>query len=98
MLAEIRTSIGLQAFIAQYMQNPTAPGGNLVRFEKCQTYDVAPDRERLFHVAQSWDVAVTATPQSDSSVCTTWGFLAPTGYPRSQRSPNPRLLMFFLCS
>jgi predicted phage terminase large subunit-like protein len=74
LLAEMRTSMGPAVFEAQYQQNPTAPEGNLVRWSKIQTYDEAPERERFRYMVQSWDVAVTATPQSDFSVCTTWGF------------------------
>ena len=76
-LQTIKADIGSYAFSAQYMQNPTAPGGNLVRWERWQTHDLSPARERLLYVVQSWDVAVTATPQSDYSVCSTWGYLAP---------------------
>ena len=73
-LAKIKMDIGTWAFEAQYQQNPTAPNGNLIRWSKIATYDEAPEREQLLHVVQSWDVAVTATPTSDYSVCTTWGY------------------------
>jgi predicted phage terminase large subunit-like protein len=73
-LADIRVAIGPSAFGAQYQQNPTPPDGNLVRWSNVQFYDEAPERDQLHYVVQSWDVAVTATPQSDFSVCTSWGY------------------------
>jgi predicted phage terminase large subunit-like protein len=79
-LDEIRAAIGPVAFEAQYQQNPTAPGGNLLRWDRMQFYDDAPELERMFYTVQSWDVAVTATPTSDWSVCTTWGYSPKTWY------------------
>jgi predicted phage terminase large subunit-like protein len=79
-LEQTRATIGAPAFEAQYQQNPTAPDGNLIRWDKVQFYDEAPDPKRLFYIVQSWDVAVTATPQSDWSVCTTWGYTPGTWY------------------
>jgi len=73
-LDNIRREIGPVAFAAQYQQNPTVPEGNLLRLEWFKTYDEAPPRERLLKVVQSWDLGFSASPTSDYSVCTTWGF------------------------
>lgn len=79
-LEAIRREIGSYAFSAQYQQNPVPPGGNRIRWEWFDVYDVAPDREELQCVVQSWDTAVTAEPTSDFSVCTTWGYREDTWY------------------
>lgn len=73
-LEEIRREIGAFAFSAQYQQNPVPPGGNRVRWGWFGTYDERPERTFFQMVVQSWDTAVTAEPDRDFSVCTTWGF------------------------
>ena len=73
-LESIRRDIGSYAFSAQFQQNPVPPDGNRIRWEWFGTFDVAPHREELQFVVQSWDTAVTAEPTSDFSVCTTWGY------------------------
>ncbi|HEX3918858.1 MAG TPA: phage terminase large subunit [Caulobacteraceae bacterium] len=79
-LEETRTTVGATTFQAQYQQDPTAPNGNLIRLDRLSFYDEPPEPERTFYRVQSWDVAVTATPQSDYSVCTTWGYDPPNWY------------------
>jgi predicted phage terminase large subunit-like protein len=46
----------------------------MIRLEWFGTYDEPPPRERFLKVAQSWDTGMSASPTSDYSVCTTWGF------------------------
>ena len=59
-------------FAAQYQQNPTPPGGNIVKTEWLRYY--TPGTEPKFtHYFQSWDTANKANEMSAYSVCTTWG-------------------------
>ena len=73
-LEQIRREMGASAFSAQYLQDPTPPGGNRMRWEWFGSYEQAPDRSQILYVAQSWDTGMTAEPTSDFSVGTTWGF------------------------
>jgi len=75
-LEEERLNLGPQAFAAQYMQNPVAPEGNLLRMEQFRRFEIPISRERFDRVIQSWDPAATDLPTSDWSVGTTWGLLA----------------------
>lgn len=73
-LDELRRVMGGPDFMAQYQQNPTPPESALIEWDRIQTYAEAPPRERLLHVAQSWDTALSDGPKSDYSVGTTWGY------------------------
>jgi len=75
-LEQERVHLGAQDYAAQYMQNPVAPGGNLLRMEQFKRFQEPIPRERLDRVIQSWDPAATDLPTSDWSVGTTWGLLA----------------------
>lgn len=72
-LDELRQAMGERAFQAQYQQNPTPSDSPLIRWDRIQTYDEAPPRERLHALVQSWDTAMADSPKSDYSVGTTWG-------------------------
>ena len=69
-----RRTKGNQVFSAQYQQNPVTPEGNMIHLERFGQYEEAHERSWYHKVIQSWDTAVTDSPQSDWSVCTTWGF------------------------
>lgn len=71
-----RLELGPQAYSAQYLQNPVAPEGNLLKMEWFRRFETPLPRERFDRVVQSWDPAATDLPTSDWSVCTTWGYLA----------------------
>lgn len=73
-LDQLRRDLGPVMFSAQYQQEPVTAEGNWLRLEWFGTYDEAPPRDRFLKVVQSWDTAMTSTPNSDYSVCTTWGF------------------------
>jgi predicted phage terminase large subunit-like protein len=73
-LGEIRAGMGGPDFEAQFQQNPTPPDSALIEWNRIQTYEEAPPRDRILHVVQSWDTALSDGPKSDYSVCTTWGF------------------------
>lgn len=75
-LEDIRKQIGLQAFAAQYQQNPTVPGGNRLKWSLFKTYGPKFDlsRSNFQQVVQSWDTAFSGLPTSDYAVCMTWGY------------------------
>ena len=73
-LERLRIEMGPATFSAQYLQDPTPPGGNRMRWEWFGTYEAALPREAFQRVVQSWDTGFSAEPTSDFSVGTTWGF------------------------
>ncbi|WP_221794099.1 phage terminase large subunit [Aquisediminimonas sediminicola] len=75
-LDEERLNLGPQAYEAQYMQNPVAPAGNLLKMDQFRRFEQPIPRERFDRVIQSWDPAASELPTADWSVCTTWGMLA----------------------
>ena len=79
-LEDIRKSMGDPTYYSQWHQDPTLVGDSPIHWEKEQFCDEAPPLELLRYKVQSWDVAVTTKPESDYSVCTTWGYLEPNWY------------------
>ena len=71
-----RLNMGPQHYSAQYLQNPIAPEGNLLKMDMFRRFEVPIERHRFDRVIQSWDPAATELPTSDYSVCTTWGLVA----------------------
>jgi predicted phage terminase large subunit-like protein len=67
-----RRSQGEETFSAQFQQTPVAPGGNMIKADQFQRFDLAapPNFERI---VLSWDTASKATQLSGFSVCTVWG-------------------------
>lgn len=66
----LKTSLGTEAFEAQYQQNPVPDGGHVVKiawFNRFKAAPVNPGR-----IVQSWDTAIKANTGSDFSVCLTW--------------------------
>lgn len=72
-LNRMRAELGQIVFSAQYQQNPTPPGGNRMDWNVFKRYGAAPHRSELQTIIQSWDTGMTALPNADYSVCTTWG-------------------------
>jgi predicted phage terminase large subunit-like protein len=72
-LAKIRREIGEYNFESQYQQNPTPPGGAMVKTEWLRYYERGSEPARFSMVIQSWDTANKAGELNDYSVCTTWG-------------------------
>ncbi len=72
MLNNLKTSMGSQAFAAQYQQRPTPVGGDIVKFEWFKRYDKKPQQLNGDLIVQSWDTASKAGELNDWSVCTTW--------------------------
>ena len=75
-LDQERLNLGAQNYSAQYLQDPVADEGNLVRMEWFERFEGEIERHRFDKVVQSWDPAATDLPTSDYSVCTTWGVVA----------------------
>jgi len=71
-----RLNMGPQDYSAQYLQNPVAPEGNLLKMEQFRRFEEPLERHQFDRVIQSWDPAATDLPTSDWSVCTTWGYVA----------------------
>lgn len=70
-LEEMRRAQGSLTFQAQYQQDPTPAGGNVIRREWLRTYDVRPIR--FDQIVVSWDTASTLSEASDWSSGTVWG-------------------------
>jgi predicted phage terminase large subunit-like protein len=70
---ELKASMREANFAAQYQQNPTPPGGNLIRRDWLKVYPCDPDRADFEMIVQSWDTASSTRDTADFSVCTTWG-------------------------
>jgi len=89
-----RLNLGPQNYSAQYLQNPIAPEGNLLKMEHFRRFEEPIERHRFDRVIQSWDPAATDQPTSDWSVCTTWGLVAGRLFLLEiyrQRVPFPKL-------
>jgi predicted phage terminase large subunit-like protein len=79
-LDRIRREIGPREFSTQYLQDPTPPGGNIVRLDWFSRYDDPPERDQIVRLVQSWDTAWSIEPNAAYSVCTTWGRFAGRWY------------------
>ena len=75
-LEQKRIDSGPQVFAAQYLQDPVALEGNLVRLDHFRRFEIEIERDQFDKVFQSWDTATSSLPTADWSVCTTWGYLA----------------------
>ena len=71
-LESVKASLSLGKWNAQWMQNPTAEEGSLIKREWWQVWDkgyIPP----LQHIIQSYDTAYLKKETSDYSAITTWG-------------------------
>ena len=73
-LDRISAEITRPVFSAQYLQDPTPPGGNRIRWEWFGAYDFEPERAMFQYVVQSWDTGHSEEPTSSYSVGMTWGY------------------------
>jgi predicted phage terminase large subunit-like protein len=74
-LARMRATIGEYNFLSQYQQNPSPPGGAMVKTQWLRFYEPSELPESFSRIVQSWDTANKAGELNDFSVCTTWGVL-----------------------
>lgn len=79
-LANIQKTIGDYNFTSQYLQNPSPPGGAMIKTEWLKYYEEYERPVKFNEVVQSWDTANKATELSDYSVCTTWGVISKVCY------------------
>jgi predicted phage terminase large subunit-like protein len=86
-LLAVKASAGIAKWNAQYMQNPTAEEGALIKREwwRDWTEDYVPPIE---HIIQSYDTAFMKKETADYSAITTWGVF----YPDLDSGPNLILL------
>lgn len=69
LLKNLEKTMGLQAFSAQYLQQPLPEKGGLVCYDWLARYKIVPEHTR---VIMSWDTAIKAKKENDYSVCTIW--------------------------
>lgn len=71
-LENVKASLSIQKWNAQWMQNPTSEEGALIKREWWRKWekDTIP---RLHHVIQSYDTAFMKKETADYSAITTWG-------------------------
>ena len=72
----VKASLSLGKWNAQWMQNPTAEEGSIIKREwwKVWDKDYIP---KLYHVIQSYDTAFLKKETADFSAITTWGVFYP---------------------
>ena len=75
-LLGVKASIPTAKWNAQWMQNPVAEEGALIKREWWQDWD-KENIPQLEYVRQSYDTAFTAKTTSDYSAITTWGVFTP---------------------
>ncbi len=71
-LENLKLQLGSDAFSAQYQQEPTPPGGAMVKRDWVKRYQELPPASERLLTLQSWDTASKGGPDNDWSVCTTW--------------------------
>jgi predicted phage terminase large subunit-like protein len=93
-LLKTKEELSVQQWNAQYLQNPTADEGALVKREWWRTWK-GDESPKCDYVIQSWDTAFTAKERSDYSACTTWGVFYREDEETGHRVPNIILLHAF---
>jgi predicted phage terminase large subunit-like protein len=76
-LDDLRAGMTEYNFSAQYLQEPVALGGNIVKTEWFKSYPAGQEPKFRYYF-QSWDTANKAEELSAYSVCTTWGVIDKT--------------------
>jgi predicted phage terminase large subunit-like protein len=71
-LKATREELSVAQWNAQYLQNPTAEEGALVKREWWKIWD-REKPPKCDYVIQSWDTAFSRKESADYSACTTWG-------------------------
>ena len=70
-LDELKTAMGLTAFVAQYLQQPVPADGTSIKWPWFRRYDTVPHAHNEQFV-QRWDIATSTGDGADYSACTTW--------------------------
>jgi len=69
-IEKLRNAMGSHIFNAQYMQNPLALGGGMIKSSWLNYYQDFP--QDLGEIIQSWDTAIKSGDNNSYSVCSTW--------------------------
>ena len=75
-LEGVKASISIGKWNAQWMQNPTAEEGSILKREWWNVWD-KPGIPPLQHIIQSYDTAFSKKETADHSAITTWGVFYP---------------------
>ena len=75
-LEGVRASIPVSKWNAQYLQNPTAEEGAIIKREWWNVWE-ADDPPPCEYIIQSYDTAFTKSERADYSAITTWGIFYP---------------------
>ena len=87
-LEGVRASISIGKWNAQWMQNPTAEEGSILKREWWNVWD-KPNIPPLEHIIQSYDTAFSKKETADYSAITTWGVF----YPNEDPDTAPNLIL-----
>jgi predicted phage terminase large subunit-like protein len=68
-LAGVKRDLGTMTFAAQYLQNPVAEGGNLIKWQWFRSHDAPPPINSTDRIVVSWDTALSAKELADFSAC-----------------------------
>ena len=71
-LEGVKASIPVGKWNAQYMQNPTAEEGAIIKREWWQVWE-KDDPPACSYIIQSYDTAFSKSDRADYSAITTWG-------------------------
>lgn len=69
---EIKIRLGSYGYAGQYQQLPSPAEGGIIKKAWFKWWD-KPALSKYDHIIQSWDTAITDSPTSAYSACTTWG-------------------------
>jgi predicted phage terminase large subunit-like protein len=79
-LEGVKASISIGKWNAQWMQNPTAEEGSILKREWWRVWE-KPHIPKLTHTIQSYDTAFSKKETADYSAITTWGVFHPNEDP-----------------
>ena len=79
-LEGVKASISIGKWNAQWMQNPTAEQGSILKREWWRVWE-KPHIPKLTHTIQSYDTAFSKKETADYSAITTWGVFHPNEDP-----------------
>jgi|TARA_R110000868_G_scaffold324779_2_gene585598 predicted phage terminase large subunit-like protein len=75
-LESVKASIPIAKWNSQYMQNPTAEEGAIIKREWWNVWE-KEDPPKCSYIIQSYDTAFSAKDRADPSAVTTWGIFKP---------------------
>jgi predicted phage terminase large subunit-like protein len=72
-LEQIRATMPLSRWMANYQQNPTSEEGAIIRREMWQDWKEPDPPRDLEYIVQAWDTAFSSKQSANRSACVTWG-------------------------